>query len=157
MGRFRKVFLSLQRLLGRNEITGCGWAVFYYGPGLTFFNFRLIFLIGMISKRKFRRISIIGLAHVLHEQSYYSVPACIANINQGGLGIYTTGSMTGSIETRLNFSNETGEWLDVKIKGQVVWSRKIGPWHALGIQFDALDPASHKMTVSFLDQIGEML
>lgn len=95
----------------------------------------------MKSKRKFRRLSIMGLARLVLPGERKSQEVYVANVSRGGVGVYYNKALKLNMPVTITVPfphPETGQHVEQTRTGIVLWCKRCGGVYAMGIKFDKI-------------------
>jgi len=91
----------------------------------------------MKSRRKFRRLAIMGLGRLILEGERKSQEVYVANLSRGGAGVYMNKALKLNTPLALSFryTDPSGDQEMRSRPGIVAWCKRFGGVYALGIRF----------------------
>jgi hypothetical protein len=90
------------------------------------------------SKRRYRRLTIMGLGRLTLDGETRSQEVYIANVSRGGIGLYLNKAVKAEARLTVSFpyTDADGDLSDQTRTGGVVWCKRFGGVYAVGIKFD---------------------
>ncbi|MBI5197367.1 MAG: PilZ domain-containing protein [Nitrospirae bacterium] len=101
----------------------------------------------MKSRRKFRRLTIMGLGKIALQGEKKFQETYIANVSRGGAGIYLNKPLKVGTEVIFSYPSTdpgTGNPEHPMKSGVVVWCKRCGGVYAMGIKFDRVDEMTNR-------------
>ncbi len=107
------------------------------------------------SRRKFRRVNVIGTGEIQKDPGSPSNEVFLNNIGYGGVAVYSKAwlNLEEQIELSLYWKDRENKEVTEKMRGEIIWHSKTGSLYVLGIQFQDLNTREHKLTIYTIDNL----